>query len=56
VSAQAGFLDKLACAIGLLGNELPACCRTHVQEFGGKTEVAHQNSNGEVATLRGHDC
>ncbi len=35
VSAQAGFLDKLAYAIGLLGNELPACCRTHLRGLGG---------------------
>lgn len=31
VSAQAGFLDKLACAIELLREELPRCCRTHLR-------------------------
>jgi predicted ATPase len=40
VSAQAGFLDKLAYAIGLLGNELPACCGTHLQGLGGGADVA----------------
>lgn len=30
VGAQAGFLDKLACAIELLRGELPVCCRTHL--------------------------
>lgn len=30
VSAQAGFLDKLAFAIELLRGELPACCQTHL--------------------------
>ena len=30
VSAQAGFLDKLASAIELLRGELPPCCRTHL--------------------------
>jgi predicted ATPase len=30
VSAQAGFLDKLSCAIELLRSELPACCQTHL--------------------------
>jgi predicted ATPase len=30
VGAQAGFLDKLAFAIELLRNELPACCQTHL--------------------------
>ena len=30
VTAQAGFLDKLACAIELLRGELPACCQTHL--------------------------
>ena len=30
VSAQAGFLDKLACAIELLRGELPPCCQTHL--------------------------
>jgi predicted ATPase len=30
VSAQAGFLDKLAYAIELLRGELPACCQTHL--------------------------
>lgn len=30
VGAQAGFLDKLACAIELLRGELPACCQTHL--------------------------
>ena len=30
VSAQAGFLDKLAIAIELLRGELPACCQTHL--------------------------
>lgn len=31
VSAQAGFLDKLACAIELLRGELPECCQTHLR-------------------------
>ena len=30
VTAQAGFLDKLACAIELLRGELPPCCQTHL--------------------------
>jgi predicted ATPase len=30
VDSQAGFLDKLAYAIELLRNELPACCQTHL--------------------------
>ncbi len=30
VSAQAGFLDKLAYAIELLRGELPPCCQTHL--------------------------
>jgi len=30
VSAQAGFLDKLAYAIELLRGELPVCCQTHL--------------------------
>jgi predicted ATPase len=30
IGAQAGFLDKLATAIELLRDELPACCRTHL--------------------------
>jgi predicted ATPase len=30
VSAQAGFLDKLAYAIELLRGEVPVCCRTHL--------------------------
>lgn len=30
VSAQAGFLDKLAYAIELLRGELPQCCQTHL--------------------------
>jgi hypothetical protein len=30
VSAQAGFLDKLAYAIELLRSELPPCCQTHL--------------------------
>lgn len=30
VSAQAGFLDKLAYAIELLRGELPSCCQTHL--------------------------
>ena len=29
ISAQAGFLDKLAYAIELLRGELPGCCRTN---------------------------
>lgn len=40
VSTQAGFLDKLAYAIRLLGNELPLCCRTHLQGLGGEPAVA----------------
>lgn len=31
VGAQAGFLDKLACAIELLRGELPRCCQTHLR-------------------------
>lgn len=31
VSAQAGFLDKLAAAIETLRTELPACCQTHLR-------------------------
>ena len=31
VGAQAGFLDKLSCAIELLREEIPACCRTHLR-------------------------
>lgn len=31
VSAQAGFLDKLASAIELLRVELPRCCQTHLR-------------------------
>ena len=30
VTAQAGFLDKLSCAIELLRGELPLCCQTHL--------------------------
>jgi ubiquinone biosynthesis protein UbiJ len=30
ISAQAGFLDKLAYAIELLRGELPSCCQTHL--------------------------
>ncbi len=30
VTAQAGSLDKLACAIELLRGELPLCCQTHL--------------------------
>ena len=52
VSAQAGFLDKLACAIGLLGDELPACCRTHLQGLSGKTDVAASKSPGEGASSK----
>lgn len=37
VSAQAGFLDKLAYAIELLGGELPKCCATHLHGLGGDT-------------------
>ena len=39
VSAQAGFLDKLAYAIELLGGELPDCCATHLHGLGGDTAV-----------------
>lgn len=39
VSAQAGFLDKLAYAIELLGSELPDCCSTHL----------HGSANGKPA-------
>jgi hypothetical protein len=35
VSAQAGFLDKLAYAIELIGGELPQCCATHLHGLGG---------------------
>ncbi len=31
VGARDGFLDKLACAIDLLREEIPACCRTHLR-------------------------
>ena len=34
VSAQAGFLDKLAYAIELLRGELPTCCQTHLHAIG----------------------
>ena len=40
VSAQAGFLDKLAYAIELLGGELPDCCATHL----------HGSGNGKPAS------
>ena len=39
VSAQAGFLDKLACAIELLRGELPACCQTHLHAIMDKPAV-----------------
>jgi predicted ATPase len=35
ISAEAGFLDKLAYAIDLLGSELPDCCRKHLHGLGG---------------------
>jgi predicted ATPase len=35
VSAQAGFLDKLAFAIELLRGELPACCQTPLHAVNG---------------------
>jgi predicted ATPase len=38
VSAKAGFLEKLAYAIELLGGELPECCRTHLHGLGGDIE------------------
>lgn len=37
VSAQAGFLDKLAYAIELLRGELPPCCQTHLHAMDAKT-------------------
>lgn len=37
VSAQAGFLDKLAYAIELLRGELPSCCQTHLHALPEKT-------------------
>ena len=37
VSAQAGFLDKLAYAIELLRGELPQCCQTHLHAVTEKT-------------------
>ena len=37
VSAQAGFLDKLAHAIELLRGELPPCCQTHLHALPEKT-------------------
>ena len=37
VSAQAGFLDKLAYAIELLRGELPPCCQTHLHALPEKT-------------------
>jgi len=40
VSAEAGFLDKLAYAIELLGGELPECCRMHLHGLGGDIEGA----------------
>ena len=36
VSAQVGFLDKLAYAIELLRAEVPQCCRTHLHALAGK--------------------
>jgi predicted ATPase len=36
VTAQAGFLDKLAHAIELLRGELPPCCQTHLRALPGK--------------------
>ena len=41
VSAQAGFLDKLANAIELLRGELPLCCQTHLHAMTGKTGERH---------------
>ncbi len=38
VSAQAGFLDKLAYAIELLRGELPSCCQTHLHAVPEKTD------------------
>lgn len=38
VSAQAGFLDKLAYAIELLRGELPPCCQTHLHAVTEKTD------------------
>lgn len=38
VSAQAGFLDKLAYAIELLRGELPPCCQTHLHAATEKTD------------------
>lgn len=38
VSAQAGFLDKLAHAIELLRGELPPCCQTHLHAVQEKTD------------------
>ncbi len=38
VSAQAGFLDKLAFAIELLRGELPECCQTHLHAVAGANE------------------
>lgn len=37
VNAQAGFLDKLACAIELLRGELPPCCQTHLHALPERT-------------------
>lgn len=37
VSAEAGFLDKLAYAIELLRGELPRCCQTHLHAVSEKT-------------------
>jgi predicted ATPase len=37
VSAQAGFLDKLAYAVELLRGELPPCCQTHLHAVAEKT-------------------
>jgi predicted ATPase len=39
VEAQAGFLDKLACAIELLRGELPGCCQTHLHALTSRTDV-----------------
>lgn len=36
VTAQAGFLDKLAYAIELLRAEVPACCQTHLHAIAEK--------------------
>jgi predicted ATPase len=41
VSAEAGFLDKLAHAIELLRGELPTCCQTHLHATKNQRIASH---------------